>query len=313
MFIECQHVTKLYGTVIGLNDVWLELEPGAYGLLGPNGSGKSTFLNLLTGQLRPTIGSLRLFGEDPWNNREIRRRMGVCPEPDLPYDSLSGFSFVRYLLRLHGYSRSEADQRTCHALERAGMTHAMHRRIGTYSKGMRQRTKLAQALAHDADVLVLDEPFNGLDPIGRHEMVEMIRGLASQGKSVLMATHILHEVEAVTDRFILIYRGRVLASGDIAEIRELLVDIPHVVRIRCDQATALGRALLDGEVVEGVRLEEEGKLLSVTTRHPIELYRGLPEFVDKIGISVSEVRSPDESLQTLFDYLLKQHRPGGEA
>lgn len=302
MLFEFSSVTKVYGTVIGVNDVNLSLAPGAYGLLGPNGAGKSTLLHLITGQLSPSIGRLKVFGRTPWNCRETRRRLGFCPEADVLYPTVTGLEFVRYLMQLHGMSWVEADKRARSALESVGLEEAMHRRIRTYSRGMRQRAKLAQALAHEPEVLILDEPLNGLDPIGRYEMTRRLRGLIEAGKSLLMASHVLHEVQAVTDQFILIYGSRVLASGRTDEIRSLMAEAPHQVRIRCRCPAELGKELLDGEVVEGVQVE--GDLLHLSTRRPAAFYQKLPEVVGGLGVTVEELTSPDESLESLFDYLI---------
>jgi ABC-2 type transport system ATP-binding protein len=239
--IQLDHVTKLYGPVIGVNDITLTLEQRAYGLLGPNGSGKSTLLNLITGQLRPTLGGVRMFGADPRNNAAVYRRLGVCPEQDVLYGNVTAFQWVRYLLELYGLGRGDAAARAENALTQVGMAHAMHRQIGGYSQGMRQRTKLAQALAHGPDLLILDEPFNGLDPVGRHDMTVVLRDWVQAGKGLLMASHILHEVEAITHSFLLICGGRLLASGSAEEVRALLADIPAEISIRCDEAPQLPR------------------------------------------------------------------------
>jgi ABC-2 type transport system ATP-binding protein len=306
--IQLDHVTKLYGPVIGVNDVTLKFEQRAYGLLGPNGSGKSTLLNLITGQLRPTLGAVQVLGEDPRNNRAVFRRLGVCPEQDVLYGNVTGFQWVRYLLELHGLGRSDAAARAEAALEQVGMTHAMHRAIGGYSQGMRQRTKLAQALAHQPDVLILDEPFNGLDPIGRHDMTVVLRNWVQAGKGLLMASHILHEVEAITHSFLLICGGRLLASGSAEEVRALLADIPSEISIRCDDAPQLAARLLAAGAAEMVRLSDEGRALLVATRNPASLCARLPEWIRGTGIRIHELRSTDESLQTLFGYLLRIHR-----
>ncbi len=184
--IRFEHVTKLYKTVIGVNDVSLDLAPGAYGLLGPNGSGKTTFINLIIGQLRPTIGSVRVFGQNPWSRSELLRRIGICPAIDVLLPNVTALDWVQYLVRLHGFDAAEATLRAKNALELVGMQHAMRRPIGTYSLGMRQRTKIAQAIAHDPELLILDEPFNGLDPVGRHELTELFLRV-DQGRKELPA------------------------------------------------------------------------------------------------------------------------------
>ncbi len=216
--ISLQHVSKTYRTVIGVNDLDIELAPGAYGLVGPNGSGKTTLINLLTGGFKPSIGKVRLFDEDPWLRRSVLKRVGLCPASDVLYPNVTGLQWVEYLTILSGFSRSDATRRARQSLERVGMAEFMDRTMGSYSLGMRQRTKLAQAIAHDPELLILDEPFNGVDPIGRFEIGRLLRDWKSQGRSLILASHILHEVEAVTDAFLLIHGGRLLASGKASEI-----------------------------------------------------------------------------------------------
>lgn len=308
--IQLDHVTKLYGPVIGVNDLTMALERGAYGLLGPNGSGKTTLLNLITGQLRPTMGTVRVLGQPPMNNLDLFRRLGVCPERDALYPTVTGFDWVYYLMRLHGFSRREAAARAERALELVGMKQAMHRRMGSYSRGMRQRTKLAQALAHGPELLILDEPLNGLDPIGRHEMTELLRQWIRAGRGLLFASHILHEVEAVTHSFLLICGGRLLAAGSAEQIHNLLADVPREIHIRCDGAAQLARRLIDEGVVESLRFAEGGQSLILATRRPVALYNQLPQWIEGTGIRIHELRSGDESLQALFSSLLKIHRGG---
>jgi len=306
--IELRHATKLYGSVIGVNDVSVRLEAGAFGLLGPNGSGKTTLLHLITGQLTPTLGSVEVFDRDPWNDPEVLRRIGFCPAADVPYTDVGALEWVAHLMRLHGYSRGEARRRAEAALDRVGIADAMRRAMGTYSRGMRQRAKLAQAFAHDPELLILDEPFNGLDPIGRHDMTVRIREWIAAGKCLVIASHVLHEVEAVADSFLLICGGRLLASGVAEEVRALLADLPHEIRIRCDDPRALARRIIDASVADGVRFEEEGAVLVVATRSPLALYESLPAWQEEGQFGLREVRSPDDSLQNLFDSLLRIHR-----
>ena len=307
--IELQGVTKLYGTVIGVNDITLSLPPGAHGLLGPNGSGKSTLLNLITGQLRPTMGSVRVLGKSPRNNPDLCRQVGYCPGSEGLYASVSGFVWVRYLQQLHGMSDRQAAEAAENAMAMVGMQDSMHRPISSYSRGMRQRTKLAQAIAHDPQFLILDEPFNGLDPIGRHEMTSALREWIEQGKSLLLASHILHEVESVTRSFMLICSGRLLASGTAEEVHELLVDLPNEITLRCNHPRRLAALLADVEATDVLKIEEDE--LTVGTRHQGHLISRLPQWVVDHGIEVSEMRTSDESLQALFNSLMKIHH--GEA
>lgn len=307
--IELTNVTKLYGTVIGVNDVTLALQPGAHGLLGPNGAGKTTFLNLITGQLKPTLGSVRMFGGRPWNNAAMLRRIGVSPGDEAMYSNVSGLEWVRFLVELQGFRRREAERRAVWALEKLDMASAMLRPIGSYSRGMRQRTKLAQAIAHDPEILILDEPFNGLDPVGRHLVTELLRDWTRRGGSLLLASHILHEVEAVSPSFLLICGGRLLASGTAEEVNALLADVPKRIRIDCRRPRELARRLLDEDAVEGIEFEG-ARGLTVSTRHPMAIYDRLPEWAASDELEIREVRSGDESLQNLFDSLMRVHRGG---
>jgi ABC-2 type transport system ATP-binding protein len=305
--IHLQHATKLYGSVIGVNDIDVCLESSAYGLLGPNGSGKTTLLHLITGQLLPTLGVVRTFGENPWNNANVLRRIGFCPAADVPYTDVAALEWTVHLMRLHGFSRAESKRRAVDALEKVGIAHAMRKPMGSYSRGMRQRAKLAQSFAHDPDLLILDEPFNGLDPIGRHDMTTRIKEWTREGKCLLMASHVLHEVEAVAESFLLICGGRLLASGAAEEVRSLLADVPHEIRIRCARPAVLAKLLIDSQTADGVRFDEGGEVVVIATRHPMSVYDALPAWEEQ-SIGVREIRSPDNSLQNLFDSLLKIHR-----
>ena len=306
--LELDRVTKLYGTVIGVNDITLSLPHGAYGLLGPNGSGKTTLLNLITGQLRPTLGRARVLGDRPWNSVQLLRRIGVCPEHDLTHSNITALEWVSYLMRLHGFGRVEAARRAAGALEQVGLAAAMRRPIGSYSRGMRQRTKLAQAFAHDPELLILDEPFNGLDPLGRHQMTVLLRGWIKSGKGLLLASHILYEVEAITQSFLLICGGRLLASGLAREVHALLAGVPSEIYIRSSDARQLARRLLDTDVVQSIRFADEHQGLFLATRSPATVYRRLPEWIAETGIRIDELRSTDDSLNALFDSLLRIHR-----
>ena len=304
--IEFDRVTKLYGTVLGANDINLTLEPGAYGLLGPNGSGKTTLLNLLVGQLTPTLGTVKVLGMNPRNSAELHSRLAYCPSSEGLYAKVSGFQWVSYLVELHGYSRTEAKERAEHWLTVTGMKDAMHRHIAGYSRGMRQRTKLSQALAHDSELIILDEPFSGLDPVGRHEMTQLLRERVDQGTSVLFASHVLHEIESLTSSFLLIRDGRVLASGSKEEIYDLLVDIPTEVNIHCDDLRALAAFLMRDESTRDSRVE--GDSLRVSTTSAARLYEILPSFVRETGISIRRIESASASLHELFTSLMKIHR-----
>ena len=304
--IELSHVSKLYGKVIGVNDFTLSLGPGAYGLLGPNGSGKSTLLNLITGQLRPTIGTVRVLGESPCNNAQLYRRLGYCPGGEGLYADVSAYDWVVYLQRLQGMTASRAADAADSALELVGMTDAMHRPIASYSRGMRQRTKLAQAIAHDPDFLILDEPFNGLDPVGRHELTTVLLDWIGLGKSLLFASHLLHEIESITQSFLLICGGRLLASGTAQEVHAMMQGLPNEVTLRCSDPHRLAALLMREQVADAARIVDGA--LTVATQNPSRLFENLPGWLTKNGLTVTEMHSADESLQALFNALMKMHR-----
>lgn len=304
--IELKNVTKLYGKVIGVNDFTLTLVPGAYGLLGPNGSGKSTLLNLIIGQLRPTLGTVRVMGRSPRNHVEMFRKLGYCPGGEGMYADVSGYDWVRYLQRLQGIPGRQADSAAAQALELVGMAAAMDRPISSYSRGMRQRTKLAQAIAHDPEFLILDEPFNGLDPIGRHELTTVLRDWIGMGKSLLFASHLLHEIESITQSFLLICGGRLLASGTAEEVHAMMVGLPNEITMRCNEPHRLASRLIGERAAESVRVS--GSTLVATTQQPGQLYQKLPVWTAELGIQVFEIRSADESLQAMFNSLMKMHR-----
>jgi ABC-2 type transport system ATP-binding protein len=306
--LEARAVTKLYGVVIGLNDLSIELEPGVHGLLGPNGAGKSTLLKLIMGQLRPSEGQLRVLGEEPWGNHKLFRRIGYCPEHDAFWSFQTGLEFVTTLARLSGLSRDEARAAAEHALGRMGASEFMRRPISTYSKGMRQRTKLAQAMAHRPELLILDEPLSGTDPTGRREILDVIAGLGREGKSVIVSSHVMHEVESVTQHFLLIHGGRVLAVGDVREVRKLMGEFPHQIRIACDGPRALAARLAGETAVEGYRLDERHGEIQITTRDPERLFRSLPAHAQAAGVHVFELGSTDESLDAVFGYLVNAER-----
>jgi len=306
--IALQNVTKLYGSVIGVNDLTFVLEAGAHGLIGPNGSGKTTFINLLTGQLRPTLGKVQVLGVDPWRRRDVLRRIGLCPATDVLYPNVSAWEWVRYQLRLHGFSRQEALRRTLASLEQTGLTSAMHRPLGSYSLGMRQRAKIAQAIAHDPELLILDEPYNGLDPVGRRQMTDLLREWGAAGKSLLFASHVLHEIEAVTPSFLLIYGGRLLASGTAGEIQSLLADAPQEVVISGPDAGRLAQRLASQPWIDALRLLPEAAQVRVQVRQPQLLYRALPQWIVADDLRIEQLQADDGNLSNLFETLLRRHR-----
>ena len=303
--IEIRHLTKLYGPVIGVNDVTVDLGAGAHGLLGPNGAGKTTFLGLITGQLRPTMGSVRVFGEPPFGNARVLRRIGFCPAADLGERAATATEWVTYLVRLSGFAPPAAAARAAAALEQVGLAAAARRPLATLSKGMRQRAKLAGAIAHDPDLLVLDEPFVGLDPVARHELVELVRGWA-RTRSLIVASHLLHEVETLDAGLAVILGGRLVASGTAAEIRDLVDAMPVELKVRTAAPRRFAEIACGIDGVDAVRID--GDVVVVATRRPAAvLEEAVPQAVDE-GLGVSELVPADRSLEGIFGRLVRLHR-----
>ena len=305
MRIEAEKLSKWYGQVIGVNNLTFAIEPGVTGFLGPNGAGKTTLLRLLTGQLKPSTGAVTIGGERVRNNQALFSRIGFCPEEDAFWRYLSGWDFVYSLLRMQGFTKGEAGERAERALHRVGMLEDRNRRVGGYSKGMRQRIKLAQSIAHDPDILFLDEPLNGMDPMGRRHTIDLVKRLGGEGKTVIVSSHILHEVEEMTDTILLINHGRLLAEGNIYEIRRLIDTHPLQVTIQCDRIDTLMSRLVEYEDVQSVQFDRARNRLTVETNRPDEFHGRLPGIVLENGIRIHSLWSPDENLEAVFDYLVR--------
>ena len=302
--LATEQLSKWYGQVIGLSDVTVSVPPGITGLLGPNGAGKSTFMKLITGQLRPSKGSVHVFGEPIWGNPRQYFRIGFCPEQDAFYDRMTGLEWVTALLRLNGLDATAAEDAASRALAAVDLQDAAGKRIGAYSKGMRQRVKLAQAIAHDPELLILDEPLAGLDPVGRRRTMRMIRDWAKEGKSILVSSHILHEIESMTANILLINNGRILAEGNVHQIRDLIDEHPHTVYIRAADPRGLAREFLARADVLSLRFEPGAVV--VETGKPDEFYARLTELVAEGACGpIDELTSPDDNLQAVFKYLVK--------
>jgi ABC-2 type transport system ATP-binding protein len=303
--VEATQLSKWYGQVSGLNDVSAAIPRGITGLLGPNGAGKSTFMKLMTGQLKPSKGSVRVFGEPIWGNPGVFARVGFCPEQDAFYDRMTGLEWVTALVRLNGASDREAEDAATHALEQVDLMEAAGKKIGAYSKGMRQRVKLAQALVHDPELLILDEPLTGMDPLMRRKTIRFIKDWARAGKHIIVSSHILHEIESMTSNILLINNGRILAEGNVHSIRELIDTHPHTVYIRAADPRALARKFLAEDDVLSLKFEPGAVV--VETARPDAFYARLTALAasGESG-SIDEVTSPDDNLQAVFRYLVKQ-------
>jgi len=302
--VAAEKLSKWYGQVIGLNDVTVEVPPGITGLLGPNGAGKSTFMKLITGQLEPSKGTVTVLGEPIWGNPKLYARIGFCPEQDAFYDRMTGLEWVAALARLGGFSDRAADEAARRALQTVDLMEAAQKKIGAYSKGMRQRVKLAQAIVHDPPLLILDEPLAGMDPIARRKTIRLIREWARAGRSVIVSSHILHEIESMTSNILLINNGRILAEGDVHHIRSLIDEHPHTVYVRGADPRGLAREFLKREDVISLRFEEGAVVIE--TARPDGFYARLTEMAasGECG-AIDEVTSPDDNLQAVFKYLVK--------
>jgi len=302
--IQAEGLGRFYGDVVGLSDVSLTLEPGVVGLLGPNGAGKSTFLKLLVGELAPSRGTLRVLGHAPFANRALYAELGFCPQQDALYGEMTGLEFVTFLLRLAGFSARDANARAIRALERVDLAPAMHQKTRGYSKGMRQRTKIAQAIAHEPRLVVLDEPMTGLDPLARRDAVALFQEIAARGVSIVVSSHVLHEVEALTQNIVLLHRGRLLAQGRVPEVRALLDSHPRKVEIRARDPRKLARALMAVDGVRSVRLESSDKLW-LETADLERFVASLPEIAARENAGITSFETPDAGLEAVFDYLVE--------
>jgi ABC-2 type transport system ATP-binding protein len=302
--VAADHVSKWYGQVIGLNDVSVEVPPGITGLLGPNGAGKSTFMKLITGQLKPSKGVVKVLGEPIWGNPHLYFAIGFCPEQDAFYERMTGLEWVSALVRLNGLTDKESDDAARRALTAVDLMDAADKKIGAYSKGMRQRVKLAQAIVHDPQLLILDEPLAGMDPLARRRTIRMIRDWARAGRSVIVSSHILHEIESMTGNILLINNGRILAEGDVHQIRDLIDEHPHSVSVRAEDPRALAREFLAFADVRSLKFEDGAVV--VETGKPDVFYSKLTEMAasGEFG-AIDEVTSPDDNLAAVFQYLVK--------
>jgi ABC-2 type transport system ATP-binding protein len=302
--VVADHLSKWYGQVIGLNDVSVTVPSGITGLLGPNGAGKSTFMKLITGQLKPSKGGVAVLGEPIWQNPGLYHRIGFCPEQDAFYDRMTGREWVTALVRLNGVTETEAASLAARAIEEVELSEAADKKIGAYSKGMRQRIKMAQALVHNPELLILDEPLSGMDPIARRKAIRMIKDWGRAGKSVIVSSHILHEIESMTANILLINQGRILAEGNVHQIRDLIDKHPHTVHIKADETRALAREFLGHDDVLSLKFEEGAVV--VQTGRPDAFYARLTDLAASGAHgAIHEVTSPDDNLQAVFQYLVK--------
>ncbi|MGA1821073.1 MAG: ABC transporter ATP-binding protein [Thermoplasmatota archaeon] len=302
--VKIESVSKFYGKVLGLNDITISFGRGITGLLGPNGAGKSTMIKLITGQIKPNIGSISVLGEKVWNNPSLNQRVGYCPEQESFYDSMTGLQFVTYLARLDGISKREAKKRAEEVLRVVGLHKDMKRPVGGYSKGMKQRAKIAQSLVNDPELLVLDEPLAGTDPLGRVNIIELIRDLVRDGKHLIISSHVLYEIERITDEVVLINNGKLVASGNIHDIRDSMDRFPLTVRVRTKESPALSRLLIGMEIVSSVSYGDDRNTLLARTSDPGRFYPDFQRIIHEEGLKIDEIDSPDDNLDAIFKYLV---------
>lgn len=302
--VQAEELSRWYGIVMGLNHVDFSVPEGITGFVGPNGAGKSTLIQIITGQLKPSSGTLTVFGEEPYNNPKILGRIGYCPERESVHTELRPMDWLRGLALLSGIPSNEINDRCEHLLDLVKLPRVhWKKRLGQYSKGMRQRVKLAQALLAEPDLLVLDEPMNGLDPMGRQEVSQILTELAAGGVNIIISSHILAELESLCKSVIIVSWGRVLASGEQKSIRSELQDWSEEIDIRCDQPIKLVRTLFDRELLNGFDIDEEASSVNLRIRHPEDFYNQFTGLVKSSGITLWEMRSKSRSLRNIFDQM----------
>ncbi len=298
-----EDVSKFYGEVLGVNQVSLTIRPGITSLVGPNGSGKTTLMNLMTGLLSPTRGRVEVRGLSPADPEKFFRIVGYCSQFDSFPKGFTGFEFLVYFLRLSGYGVTEAKRRAEAAVNRVNLADAANRKIAAYSKGMRQRIKLAQAIAHDPEVLVLDEPLNGLDPLVRAETIALFRSLAAEGRHVILSSHVLHEVDLISDQVILLSAGYVVAEGEIHGVRRELDDHPMQVLIRCREPHRVASRLFEQKLIVEARMHADGGGLLIKTTNPDEFFLLLNR-VAVDGAGIEQVTPVDDDVNSVYEYLI---------
>ncbi len=300
--ISARGVIKRYGEVLGLNGFSAEFGSGITALVGPNGAGKSTFFRLLVGQLEPDGGELEIMGRPVWGATDLHHEIGYCPEGPAAYDWMTGREFVTYLLRLDGYDREEAGRRAWEAMGTVELTEAADRRLRGYSKGMRQRVKIAQAIAHRPKVLLLDEPLNGLDPVGRVELQGLFARLAAEGHHLVVSSHVLYELERMTEQVVIISNGRVVAEGNYRELRAAVEGHPQTIVLTSSEPRRVAALLAARPDVSSIEFVGSDRV-RVGTRAPDDFFRELPALVTREHLPIEGVASPDDDLESLFRFL----------
>ncbi len=303
-------VSKFYGEILGVNRVNLSIAPGITSLVGPNGSGKTTLMNLMTGLIQPSRGTIKVLDYTPHDPETYFHKVGYCAQFDSFPAGHTGYEFIYSYLRVHGYSSKDADAMTWRALERVGLTEAAKRKVAGYSKGMRQRVRLAQSIAHNPTVIVLDEPLNGLDPMARAEAIRLFRELADEGLHLIISSHILHEVNSMSDRVVFIESGYVKASGEVQEVRDELEEHPLQILVRCDKPAMLAQRMFAESHVVEARIHEDRHGLFVKTRNTDKFYELLNRVVIDEALNIETVATVDNDLNAVYHYLIGARQEG---
>ena len=310
MKINLEQVTKNYGNVQGISNINLEVNKGITGILGPNGAGKSTTMKIILGLSRPSRGRVMVDGKNPFDDWELKKNFGFVPEYDCFYEHMSGLEFVSYFLRMHDFQKEEADKKARDALSELGLEEAMERKINTYSRGMRQKTKVARATVFDPEVLVMDEPFQGADPTTRMLLMKKMTQWAENGKTILVSSHILHDVQSLTDNIALINNGKMLAHGNRHEIRNL-INVPRpitIVPVKKGNLRKLAKRLLDEKWTKATSINEDTNELTVETTQTEDVYLEIPKILQKEKITIEKIYSEDDSLDSLYAKLVEGHQ-----
>jgi ABC-2 type transport system ATP-binding protein len=302
--IEGKDLSKWYGNVLGVSEISINIESGIHGILGPNGAGKSILLKLMIGQLKPNIGKIKIFGEPVFGNYKLFGKIGYCPEFDTYYSGIKAIDFMIFKAKLLGFEQRKAEKEAKNALARIGLEEDSHRLISEFSMGMRQRLKFASSIIHNPNLLILDEPLRGVDPLWRINIIKILKEFESMGKTVIVSSHILSEVESLTNRVILIHQGKVFAQGDIQEIRGLIDSHPHKISIQCNNPRELAREMVFYDFVKNVLFNDKEQKIIIETDNREHFFSKLMETIVKTDSDIREIISPDDNLQAVFDYLI---------
>lgn len=302
--IVFEDVSKFYGEILGVNRVNLQITPGITSLVGPNGSGKTTLMNLMTGLIKPTSGRISVLGTSSDEPEKLFQKLGYCSQFDSFPRGATAREFIEFYLRVHGYTKRETSELTQTALERVSLVEAADRKVSAFSKGMRQRVRLAQSIAHNPSVLVLDEPLNGLDPMARAETIRLFRQLADAGMYLIISSHILHEVDMMSDCVVLIHNGYVVAEGEVHGVRDEIDEHPIQILIRCDRPQVLAAHLFEHEFTVEARIHDDRQGLFVKTRRPDEFYLLLNRIITEQNLQIESVAPVDDDLNAVYQYLI---------